>query len=153
MPVTVTQATDASWSDLHADALIFPQGLVGCEDWKRFVLITDDEVELPIARLQSLDDPGVSFIVTTPSIIEPTYTATLSTEQRADLDLDDTTQPIVYCTLNVQSDGLLTANLLGPLVLNPHNRRGKQVVLNESQYSTQHPIARLTREDSDACSS
>jgi flagellar assembly factor FliW len=153
MPVTASEASVSSPSDVNASELVFSEGLVGCEDWKRFVLITDDEVELPIARLQSLDDPTVSFIITNPSIVEPTYAATLSSEQRAALELDDAMQPIVYCTLSVQSDGWLTANLLGPLVVNPMNRRAKQLVLNESSYSTKHPVARLASEDSGACSS
>ena len=67
--------------------------------------------------------------------------------------MQEGTEPVVYCTLSVQADGWLTANLLGPLVLNPLNRRGKQLVLAESEYSTKHPIVQLAREDSETCSS
>jgi flagellar assembly factor FliW len=49
----------------------------------------------------------------------------------------------IYCTLTVGGDGLITANLLGPLVINPRTRRGRQLVLTESGYSTRHPVAQL----------
>jgi flagellar assembly factor FliW len=155
MPVTVsaTATSETSLSDLNTNAVVFPDGLVGCDAWKRFVLITDDEVELPIARLQSLDDPDVAIIITTPTVVDPGYLALLTPEDRAELQLDDMTAPVMYCTLSVQPDGWLTANLLGPLVLNPTNRRGKQLVLAESTYSTRHPVAQLSQQDDAACSS
>src|SRR5438093_6346851 len=119
MTVTVITATslDASSSDPSdsaADALMFPSGLVGCADWKRFVLISDEGTPLQLAYLQSLDDPNIALVVTNPSQLDSNYAAPLSLEDRADLGLADGTQPLVYCTLTVRGDGWLTANLLGP---------------------------------------
>jgi flagellar assembly factor FliW len=127
---------------------------VGCENWKRFVLVTDDEVELPLAHLQSLDDPSVALIVTSPTQVDPNYSARLTDQDRADLGLSDGVQPVLYCTLTVSSDGWLTANLLGPLALNPASRQGKQLVLNESAYSSTHKVAKVAEvEDGALCSS
>jgi flagellar assembly factor FliW len=139
-------------SDLTAETVIFPSGLVGCETWKNFVLVRDDAAEVPIAKLQSLDDTHVSLIVTNPYCIDPEYQPDLGDQDRAELQLDDTVKPEIFCTLTVQEDGWLTANLLGPLVLNPTNRRAKQIVLAESGYSTRAPITQLGR-DEEACSS
>ncbi|MNN83154.1 Flagellar assembly factor FliW [compost metagenome] len=33
-----------------------------------------------------------------------------------------------------------TLNLLAPIVLNPDNRLGKQVVLHKSEYQSRHPL-------------
>jgi flagellar assembly factor FliW len=134
-------------SDLTAETVIFPAGLVGCATWKNFVLVRDDAAEVPIAKLQSLDDAHVSLIVTSPFCIDPEYQPDLSAQDRAELQLDETVQPEVFCTLTVQEDGWLTANLLGPLVVNPTNRRAKQIVLAESRYSTRAPITQLGREE------
>lgn len=153
MRQTASVEPETAEYELSTAALVFPQGLVGCEDWKHFVLITSEEVVLPLARLQSLDDPNIALIITDPAAVTPGYNAMLSASDRADLGMDESTKPVVYCTLTVQSDGLLTANLLGPLVLNPTNRRGKQVVLTDSSYSTKHPIAQLTLEGESECSS
>jgi flagellar assembly factor FliW len=144
MTVTVepTSATIAP-SVQAKSAMLFAAGLVGCEDWKRFVLITDAGTELPLARLQSLDDSRIALIVTDPNRVAANYSVTLTSQDRADLDLADGVEAEVYCTLTVGSDGWLTANLLGPLVVNPVNLHGKQLVLTESGYSPAHPIKQL----------
>ena len=77
----------------------------------------------------------------------------LSADDRASLGLAPGAAPTIYCTLSVAADGLITANLLGPLVVNPATRRGRQLVLTDSGYSTRHPVARLASEGGDACSS
>src|SRR6266849_8944681 len=148
MTVTTTVATSSEVNlteptEPVADALVFPTGLVGCADWKRFVLISDDETALPLAYMQSLDDPNIALVLTTPSKLDPNFRAPLSLEDRADLGLADGTQPLVYCTLTVRGDGWLTANLLGPLVVNPLTGTGKQLVLADSGYSTQFPVTQL----------
>lgn len=123
--------------------IVFPQGLVGCERWQRFVLLTADDEALPVATLQSLDDPDVALLVSDPALVLPGYRAGLTDEDRALLGLPEGEQPVLYCTLTVGADGWLTANLLGPLAINPATRRGRQLVLADSLYSTRHPVARM----------
>ena len=126
--------------------LAFPDGLVGCQDWKNFVLLTEDEEDLPVACLQSLDQPLVRLLVTDPRLIDATYTVPLSDDDRASLDVGPAEDTALYCTLTIGADGFITANLLGPLVINPHTRRGRQLVLTDSGYSARHPVAQLQGE-------
>jgi flagellar assembly factor FliW len=53
---------------------------------------------------------------------------------------------VLYCTLSVSADGWITANLLGPLAINPVTRFGKQLVLTETSYSTTHTVAQVSPE-------
>ncbi|MBV9896618.1 MAG: flagellar assembly protein FliW [Chloroflexi bacterium] len=126
--------------------IYFPAGLVGCSTWKRFVLLSDAEEDLPVAALQCLDERGVTFMVTDPVVVSSEYEAPLSAGDRAELGLDDETTPVVYCTLTVGDGGELTANLLGPLVINPTTRKGKQLVLADSGYSACHPVGNMGAE-------
>jgi flagellar assembly factor FliW len=122
-----------SASESESDvAIVFPEGLVGCPDWKRFTLLVDDEEELPVALLKSLDFPEVELLVTDPRLLINDY------EHASE-------SATVYCTLTVQ-DGWITANLLGPLIVDPITRIGRQVVLTDSTYSARHPVARATQE-------
>jgi flagellar assembly factor FliW len=132
-------------------AIVFPDGLVGCQDWKRFVLMVDDDTSgaLPVAVLQSLDNANISLFVTDPKLLDTGYQAHLTGADRAELGLNDDQEPILYSTLTVSQDGWLTANLLGPLVVNPATRRGKQVVLTDSGYSTRQPVAQMSEEQED----
>jgi flagellar assembly factor FliW len=141
-------------TDAADHALVFPDGLVGFPDWRRFVLMTADDEELPVAALACLDDPAIELMVTDPRLLMPEYELKLSAEDRASIGLQADTAPIVYCTLTLAADGLISANLLGPLVINPHTRQGRQVVLTDTGYSTRHPVARLSSQGGDdACSS
>ena len=124
--------------------IVFPNGLIGCEAWKRFVLLVDDEEDLPVAVLRCLDQPDVELMVTDPSLALPDYKIALSAEDCGAIGLTDDDEPQVFCTLSVAQDGWVTANLLGPLVINPRSRRGKQLVLADSPYSTRHPVTRMT---------
>ena len=144
---TPTPAATAAAVEMTDVAITFPQGLVGCETWKRFVLVVDGAEELPVATLQSLDDAHVAFLVSDPTLILEDYRAALTPEDRALLGLGADAQPALFCTLTVGADGWLTANLLGPLAINPSTRRGKQLVLADSPYSTRHPVARLGAEE------
>ena len=124
-------------------AIVFPEGLVGCPEWQRFVQVVDADEDLPVAILQCLDDTAVQLMVTDPVLVEPDYAAPLSNPERAALGLPSGVDPVVYCTLSVSQDGSISANLLGPLVVNPVTRRGLQLVLTESSYSTRHPVAQM----------
>jgi flagellar assembly factor FliW len=132
-----------SASELSQAAIYFPDGLVGCPDWQRFVQVVDTDEDLPVAILESLDDPEVHLLVTDPLLIDPAYSAPLTTADRVFLECAGDDEPVTFCTLSVAADGTISANLLGPLVINPSSRRGRQIVLADSSYSTQQPIARL----------
>src|SRR5207248_167863 len=102
--MTMTAQRAEATSDLDADvSIVFPDGLVGCPDWKRFALLVDEDEEMPVAVLRSLDDPEVELLVTDPALLDPNYITAVGLEQAA-----------VYCTLTVGEDGWITANLLGP---------------------------------------
>ena len=130
-------------SDLTEAAIYFPDGLVGCPDWHRFVQVVDNDEDLPVAILQSLDDPTVQLLVTDPALLDPAYTVSLTPADQAFLDCSTSDKPVLLCTLSVAADGSISANLLGPLVINPTTRRGRQVVLADSRYSTRQPVATL----------
>jgi flagellar assembly factor FliW len=127
-------------------SVTFPDGLVGQPTWKRFVLIVEDAEQLPVAMLQSLDDPDVTMLVADPTMVEPSYTVRLTAEDRAALALGADGKPVLYCTLSVSAEGWITANLLAPLAINPSTRSGRQLVLNESNYTTKHTIAQVSAE-------
>ncbi len=128
------------------DIIHFPQGLVGCPDWHRFVFLEDPEAA-PVAVLQCLDDLKISFLVTDPGCIFPDYRVDLSPEDARMLELADSQDGRVLCVLAVKENpARVTANLLGPIVINTRNRQARQVVLQNSRYSARHPVMLLRRD-------
>jgi flagellar assembly factor FliW len=122
--------------------IVFSDGLVGCPGWRRFIVVVDADEDLPVALLRCVDDPGVELMITNPCLIDADYDLQLTSWQRAELGLSQDSDVVVYCTLTVK-DGWISANLLGPLVINPETRQGRQLVLADSHYSTRHPVAQV----------
>src|SRR5579862_6527297 len=133
-PRAATPPTEPALLASTDPAVTFRDGLIGQPDWKRFVLIMEDAEELPVAMLQSLDDPDCTMLVADPTMVEPSYTVPLSAEDRAALSLGKDGQPVLYCTLSVSPEGMISANLLGPLAINPITRVGRQIVLFDTKY-------------------
>ena len=60
-----------------------------------------------------------------------------------ELAIEKQEQVQVYNIITIPHDPKdMTANLMAPIVINTINRRGKQIVLYESEYGTKHPLLR-----------
>lgn len=121
--------------------LLFTDGLVGFPSHKRFALISVGP-QSSFYWLQSADDPNLAFVVTDPRLFVPDYTVALRDEdgQRVGAATTDLLQLFVIVN---KVDGVLTGNLQGPLVVNPANLYGTQLVMSDRRYSTRHPLIQL----------
>ena len=122
------------------DIICFPKGLVGFMDWRRFVLLEDPE-EAPVAVLQCIDDTDISFLVTNPTCVASDFRLELSAEDRSELGLARPGSERTLCILAIKRGPVaVTANLLAPVVINSETRVARQVIMEGSEYSVQHPV-------------
>ena len=127
---------------VSADQIIpFASGLPGFPDERRFALI-NDHLEPPFYCLQSVDNPSLAFVVTDPTALVTDYrpkngAATLQ-ELRASRPED--LQTLVTLTIPPGRPREITANMMSPLLINPEERLGKQVVIEKPHYSHQYPV-------------
>ena len=120
----------------------FPNGLVGCSSWKRFELRGDFASE-PAGLLVSLDDPDRIFFVSPVEHAAPGGLGRFNNEDSRALrrlGVGHRDDVIGLVTLNVDDDGNLTANLLGPLVIDLTACSGEQLVLSDVTLSTRHRL-------------
>jgi flagellar assembly factor FliW len=121
--------------------LMFPEGLLGFPDARRFAMVDSHDTGMYF-WLQSVDDPALAFLSVVPWAFFPEYTVELPDAEEKALGIRSEEDVLVLCLLTVQRDrGLITANLLGPLVVNTVDRVGRQVVLAESGYPVRAPLA------------
>jgi flagellar assembly factor FliW len=116
----------------------FPEGLVGLNAFRRFVLI--DREGSALRWMQSLDYPELAFLVADPQTFITDYSAEIPAEEIATLgtaDSDDLALGVI-CTVPTDPSEA-TVNLRAPIVVDVKSRRGKQVVLNDADYSIHHP--------------
>ncbi|MCA9410750.1 MAG: flagellar assembly protein FliW [Candidatus Omnitrophica bacterium] len=126
----------------ETDILHFPEGLLGFGDRKEFVLV-QEAAYAPFLWLQSADDPHLSFVVVDPLTFVPDYKVEVKPAEVKSLDLDDIEKARVLVIVVVRDDPeQITANLQGPLIINPDKGMGKQIVLLSDRYHTRHYILR-----------
>jgi flagellar assembly factor FliW len=116
------------------------EGMLGFTECTRFVMM-DDEIGEPFKWLQSLDVPALAFVVIDPAVILPSYHFSVKKEQIKALETENVEDLQVYVIVTMSSNILdVTVNLQGPLVVNRNNRVGHQIVLNDPNFSTRHPL-------------
>lgn len=122
----------------ETEIISIPSGILGFPEISRFCLVDPGDDTL-ILWLQSLDKPELAFPVLEPKIFKPDYTARLSAAELRDLKLSNINQSAVFSILTIPSDvAQMTANLKAPLVINLKDQIGRQVVLQENEYSVRH---------------
>ncbi|MDP7033136.1 MAG: flagellar assembly protein FliW [Planctomycetota bacterium] len=118
----------------------FPDGLLGFGQVQEYVII-DHPGPMGVQWLQALDVPELAFVVIDPLLFKSDYLVQLHAQEMERIGLDDLAKGKVMVILVVPKDPRkITANLQGPLVLNPEKRLGMQVVLPHDRYTTKHLV-------------
>jgi len=116
------------------------QGLLGFPKQKRYVLLSFSS-NGPFTWFQSLDDPELAFVIIDPRLVNHDYKIAVEQEILEDLHISDVNRCKVYVIVTLNQDPKqVTANLLGPIIINPDNNQGCQVVLMDTDYTTSHRI-------------
>jgi flagellar assembly factor FliW len=118
----------------------FPEGLLGFEQFKRFVIVEREEYE-PFQWLISIDDPNLGFVIIDPTYFYPSYDPKIDENELASILDNEGRTLLIYTIVTVSPDpGATSANLLAPVLLCVETWKAKQVVLNDPRYSTRHRV-------------
>ena len=127
--------------DVDEDQVVtLTEGMLGFSECGRFVMM-DDEIGDPFMWMQSLEIPSLAFVVIDPAVILPSYHFSVKKEQIKGLETEDINDLQVHVIVTMAANILdVTVNLQGPLVVNKEKRIGTQIVLNDPNFSTRHPL-------------
>ena len=119
-------------------------GLLGFQDRKRFCIFQHQE-DSPFFWYQSLDDPALAFVITNPWLFKPDYQIDLEAAAVHAMEWDGESKDrslecYVIVTIPKGQPEKMTANLLGPLVVDVKTCQAVQVVLPDDTYSPRHPL-------------
>jgi len=123
--------------------ITMPFGMLGFPDKKRFIIIQHKE-NSPFFWYQSADDPTLAFVITSPFPFKPDY----------EVDMDDVLKEMswnegeennnlaLYVVVNIPkgSPDKMTANLIGPILVNNKACQAVQMVISNSPYSHKFPL-------------
>jgi flagellar assembly factor FliW len=121
--------------------ITIPEGLLGFEDLKRFIILDHFDKESPFKWRQSIEDPSLAFIITDSLIFVPDYKAKIHKDEMINIELSDTSKAIIVVIVNIKWDySEITTNLQGPLGINPEKKLAKQCIWRNDDYDVRHLI-------------
>lgn len=123
----------------------FPEGFLGFEKYTKFALI-DSEYE-PFIWLQSTEESNLAFLMIDPFLICSDYEADIDDSALRNIGVDSAEDIIIMTLVTIPKDGsAITANFLGPVVINKKNRKCLQVILNDSRWTTKFDIVKALKQ-------
>lgn len=122
-----------------------PFGLFGFEEYTKFALV--DSSYSPFNWLQSLEKSELAFLIIDPFTVCAEYETDIDDKELSKIEVTDPSQVLVMSVVTIPAEGnTITANLLGPLVINKVNHKAMQVILSDSRWTTKYSIMELTKE-------
>jgi flagellar assembly factor FliW len=128
--------------EVRSDQIIYLEpGLLGFTQYHRYVLI-EHQQEAPFLWLQCLDNSDLAFVVIDPRCLLSDYQPgplalvmrDMKVERSEDLKI------LVILTIPPGKPQEMTANLMGPVVVNLKTRQGRQLVVEDAHYSHKHRV-------------
>jgi len=133
---------DSRFGEIEYDpslVLNFPEGLIGFEDLRDFVVM-HNEKEGPLFWIQSVDDPQVALVLTGPTNFFQEYCVVPDEGERAKIELSEEERCYSLVVVTVNPDQKITLNLAAPILFAPQSNKAIQVILENADYDIQTPL-------------
>jgi flagellar assembly factor FliW len=139
----ITKVASNLLGDLNVrstDMLLFPAGLLGFPECRRFALLRGERKGL--YWLQSIEYGTLTFLLVDPFTVDPEYQFDVQPPQIVDLGSAEPADIGLLAVITLPEDraSLPTVNLKAPLVINFKARRAKQIVSGDEQFSIRCPV-------------
>lgn len=117
---------------------LFPKGLPGFWNLKEFTLREHNDV---FSLLTAVQQPTAIFITVNPFDFIAEYEFEIPDETIEEIGIINQEQIGIRCIVTWHSDkAKTTVNLLAPLIFNTETHKAKQVVLQNTGYTTKHAL-------------
>lgn len=121
--------------------LSFSAGLPGFPDAKTFVLVNTELAVEPFSIMRCVEDESLEFVVTPPMLFFPDYAPEIDDATVARIGLQSADDALLLVLLTVGEEvAKITANLMGPIVINRKNYSAAQAILVNSEYELRTPL-------------
>lgn len=120
--------------------LTFEHGIPGFENETFYVILPLEENSV-FQILQSTKTESLAFILTTPYAHVSDYNFDLDEATIKALDIQNENEVAVFSIVSLK-DTLAnsTVNLKAPIVINTRNKKGKQVIVDNNNFSIRHKL-------------
>lgn len=119
----------------------FPDGILGFDYVKKFVLLDSQDENSPLKWLQAYDEPELAFIIIRPVDFMREYELVVSMNDIEAVGAKDAEILLVFAIVTIPSNPSdMTANLQGPIIINPDKKLGRQAISLSDRYTVRHGI-------------
>lgn len=120
----------------------FEKGIYGFEDINEFKITSvSGSKDNPLHIMTSVKVEGIRFILVPPIFADSSYEMEIEEEDIKSLGIEEPEDVMVFSIVSVGKDKkAMTANLKSPIVLSVRTMKGKQIILEKSNYSIKHPL-------------
>ena len=128
--------------EYDAEAVIrFEEPMLGFHDLTRFLLLPSDAPNDLFCWLQSIEDGEIAFVLLDVYQVLPDYNPLVEPEVLESLgELEGNVLEIYNIAVVPEDVRQMRVNLKAPIVINPHTRMGRQVVVSNEEYGVRHYI-------------
>lgn len=114
--------------------------IFGFEPLTRFVLLIQDD-GTPLWWLQSLEEPGVAFVVVNPRLLQSGCDPDIPVADREALEIGSGEESALLGIVTVRLDPFrVTVNLKAPILINATRRIARQIVLEDPACPIQYDL-------------
>lgn len=122
------------------DLFEFREGLLGFGHLRKFIILDDPQDEI-FAWLQSCDNADVAFPILEPGLFTENLRLEFSSSDVEALELSEASAGKIFCIVTIPNDPTqMTANMKAPVLINMHNRRARQCVLQDNNLAIREAI-------------
>lgn len=133
--------TTALATKVDAPHITFSVGIPGFPDAHTFVLVNNDMAQEPFAIMRCVEDESLEFVVVPPHLFFPDYAPEIDDATSERVGLESAGDALVLVIVTVGDElAEVTANLLGPIVVNRHTHEAAQAVLVNQGYELRTPL-------------
>lgn len=119
--------------------LSFPEGIIGFKEIHFYYLI--DSKEGPFYWLQAEESPDLAFLLINPRTFMRDYRLMIRDEDLQSLKLENEEDLLDFAIVTVPEDPeKISANLMGPIIVNKKTRVARQVISENERYTVKHYI-------------
>lgn len=118
--------------------ITFDSGPYGFERFRDYVLL--DAEQKPFYWLQSTESKELAFILIDPFLFRPDYEPDIPDADLERIGVGKADDVLLFAVVTTIAGGPITANLMGPVIVNKENRRACQVILGDPRWKTKHDI-------------
>jgi len=119
----------------------FPQGILGFDFIKKFIIMDTEDEGSPFKWMQAFDEKDLAFVIIRPHDFMEEYELVISQNDLDEVKSESIDELIIFAIVTIPENPQdMTANLQGPIIINPVKRIGKQAISLSDRYTVRHNI-------------